>query len=85
MKAVKEQQQGRTREQFLSSATSTLELVGPRTAKTESEVKSNTMGPLIKNTIARSKTIICPNGILQNPIGFHEGKRVWGGGIVKVK
>ncbi len=31
------------------------------------------------------KTVTSDKGILQNPTGWHEGERVWGGGIVKVK
>ncbi|CAH0520514.1 unnamed protein product [Peronospora belbahrii] len=33
----------------------------------------------------RCKTILSSEGILQNPLGRHEGKRVWGGGIVKLR
>lgn len=33
---------------------------------------------------ASYKTYISKDGILQNASGFHEGKRVWGGGIVRV-
>jgi len=32
-----------------------------------------------------SVTAINKLGIYQNPTGFHEGRRVWGGGIVKLK
>jgi len=31
------------------------------------------------------KTLINEFGVLQNPTGWHEGKRVWGGGVVKDK
>eukprot|EP01121_Diplochlamys_sp_Union-15-3_P008552 TRINITY_DN2277_c0_g1_i2.p1 TRINITY_DN2277_c0_g1~~TRINITY_DN2277_c0_g1_i2.p1 ORF type:complete len:213 (+),score=53.64 TRINITY_DN2277_c0_g1_i2:388-1026(+) len=30
-------------------------------------------------------TVISKLGIYQNPTGWHQGRRVWGGGIVKVK
>jgi len=31
------------------------------------------------------KTVQNEQGILQNPTGWHEGQRVWGGGIVKYR
>jgi hypothetical protein len=29
--------------------------------------------------------VTSPGGIQQNPLGRHDGRRVWGGGIVKIK
>jgi len=31
------------------------------------------------------RTVISSRGIIQNPTGVHEGKRVWGGGIIKYR
>ncbi|KAJ8518490.1 hypothetical protein ON010_g18202 [Phytophthora cinnamomi] len=33
----------------------------------------------------RCKTVSSTDGVLQNPLGRHEGRRVWGGGIVKLR
>ena len=32
----------------------------------------------------KPKTVVSKHGVLQNPTGWHEGKRVWGGGIVRI-
>ncbi|RLN89195.1 hypothetical protein BBJ28_00010463 [Nothophytophthora sp. Chile5] len=33
----------------------------------------------------RLKTLTSPDGVVQNPLGQHNGQRVWGGGIVKLR
>ncbi|EGZ09997.1 hypothetical protein PHYSODRAFT_396936, partial [Phytophthora sojae] len=62
-------------EAFLSSAASRLQeqeaLLGPQLA--------------LATAPSRSKTVSSAEGVLQNPLGRHEGKRVWGGGIVKLR
>ena len=42
------------------------------------------VAPLSSPPAAAPKTLISKDGIMQNASGFHEGKRVWGGGIVRV-
>jgi len=34
--------------------------------------------------VNKPKTLVSKHGVLQNPTGQHEGKRVWGGGIVRI-
>lgn len=86
-------------EAFLSSAASRLQevqmerrwtvedtnaAVGPATRKHQQEAL---LGPQLALATApsRSKTVSSAEGVLQNPLGRHEGKRVWGGGIVKLR
>ncbi|KAE9017443.1 hypothetical protein PF005_g14670 [Phytophthora fragariae] len=85
-------------EAFLSSAASRLQEVhmerrravedsnevGPVTREHQQEVM---LGPQLALATApsRCKTVSSDEGVLQNPLGRHEGKRVWGGGIVKLR
>ncbi|CAI5717034.1 unnamed protein product [Hyaloperonospora brassicae] len=43
-------------------------------------------GPLMDHALAGDcKTVVSADGVVQNPVGRHEGRRVWGGGIVKLR
>ncbi|EEY69834.1 uncharacterized protein PITG_06346 [Phytophthora infestans T30-4] len=42
------------------------------------------LGPLGTGA-SRCKTLTSSEGVLQNPLGRHEGKRVWGGGMVTLR
>ncbi|RMX62234.1 hypothetical protein KXD40_004988 [Peronospora effusa] len=80
-------------EVFLSSAASKLQEVQERgrafkemsdvAVTTESEQES-LLGPQ-RVRVKCGKTVTSSEGILQNSFGRHEGKRVWGGGIVKLR
>ncbi|POM81520.1 Hypothetical protein PHPALM_498 [Phytophthora palmivora] len=79
-------------EVFLSSAVSRLQEVQARrcSAVKETRVRMKTgehetlLGPQVTGG-RRCKTMTSVEGVLQNPLGRHEGKRVWGGGIVKLR
>eukprot|EP01097_Dermamoeba_algensis_P003314 TRINITY_DN2333_c0_g1_i1.p1 TRINITY_DN2333_c0_g1~~TRINITY_DN2333_c0_g1_i1.p1 ORF type:complete len:452 (+),score=120.71 TRINITY_DN2333_c0_g1_i1:43-1398(+) len=53
----------------------------PSNTTTSVTTETTTSSPLTPQV---HQTLISPLGILQNPTGWHEGKRVWGGGIIKV-
>jgi len=83
-------------EAFLSSAASRLEEVHTNKravdsvvahAQTQEQQQQVLLGPQLAQLTAprRCKSITSPEGVLQNPLGRHEGRRVWGGGIVKLR
>ncbi|ETN05778.1 hypothetical protein PPTG_23434 [Phytophthora nicotianae INRA-310] len=81
-------------EAFLSSAASRLEEVESKrriaveeTHVDEAATREALLGPQLALTTGarRCKTLTSSEGVLQNPLGRHEGKRVWGGGIVKLR
>ncbi|KAL3672907.1 hypothetical protein V7S43_002210 [Phytophthora oleae] len=80
---------GRDRETFLSSAALRLQEVASdrrRIVENPVEMKQEELlGPLVAAGAKRYKTVSSAEGVLQNPLGRHEGKRVWGGGIVKLR
>ncbi|CAI5717223.1 unnamed protein product [Peronospora destructor] len=80
-------------EAFLSSATSRLQEVQEKwraieeisnVEVTRESEQESVLGPQLVR-VKCGKTVTSSEGILQNPFGRHEGKRVWGGGIVKVQ
>ncbi|TMW67647.1 hypothetical protein Poli38472_011267 [Pythium oligandrum] len=75
-------------EAFLVSAAARLHEVQTRRPDNETPTASaptqSVMGPQT-HSLVKARTVVSPDGVLQNPLGRHEGKRVWGGGIVKVK
>ncbi|GLE01591.1 hypothetical protein PINS_up010421 [Pythium insidiosum] len=83
-------------EAFLTSAVSQLERVRSSqhvptaeratqqsTAPSDS-APSSLLGPRVDHRI-KTRTLTSPDGILQNALGVHDGVRVWGGGIVKIR
>ncbi|KAL4118534.1 hypothetical protein PRIC2_010859 [Phytophthora ramorum] len=81
-------------EAFLTSAATRLEEVQAdrRRAVQEAPVgmtreqqQEVLLGPQVATGSRRCKTVTSAEGILQNPLGRHEGERVWGGGIVKLR
>ncbi|KAJ0402301.1 hypothetical protein ATCC90586_006379 [Pythium insidiosum] len=79
-------------EEFLVSAASQLERVeaqrGPATTETAKPPAvgstASLLGPRVDPRV-KIRTLTSPDGVLQNPLGIHDGARVWGGGIVKVR
>ncbi|KAG7386941.1 hypothetical protein PHYPSEUDO_014925 [Phytophthora pseudosyringae] len=53
--------------------------------ETRAQQQEALLGPqmVLATGARRCKTVTSAEGVLQNPLGRHEGKRVWGGGIVK--
>ncbi|OWZ19770.1 hypothetical protein PHMEG_0005928 [Phytophthora megakarya] len=75
-------------EAFLSSAASRLQEVQVgrcvKATVVETAEQKALLGPQLTE-VRRSKTVTSAEGVLQNPRGRLEGKRVWGGGIVKLR
>ncbi|KAF4132366.1 Coiled coil protein 84 [Phytophthora infestans] len=79
---------------FLSSAASRLEAVESNRRRAVEETPADEvptrkqqealLGPLGTGA-SRCKTLTSSEGVLQNPLGRHEGKRVWGGGMVTLR
>lgn len=79
---------------FLSSAASRLEAVESNRRRSVEETPADEvptrkqqealLGPLGTGA-SRCKTLTSSEGVLQNPLGRHEGKRVWGGGMVTLR
>jgi hypothetical protein len=67
------------------SAQATLSLDIPEVVKEVSATATTNTDTKSNKRVKEPKTLISKNGILQNPTGFHNGERVWGGGIIKVK
>ncbi|KAG7399084.1 hypothetical protein PHYBOEH_009774 [Phytophthora boehmeriae] len=83
-------------EQFLTSAATRLQEVHHTTHKTNSKSvdvltreqhQEALWGPhlVVANEAKRFQTVTSSEGVEQNPLGRHEGRRVWGGGIVKLR
>ncbi|GMF43785.1 unnamed protein product [Phytophthora fragariaefolia] len=86
---------GQRVEAFLTSAASRLQEVQterkrPVAEDVDADVAARQqllLGPQVALATAprRCKTATSADGVLQNPLGRHEGRRVWGGGIVKLR
>ncbi|KAG6596125.1 coiled-coil domain-containing protein 84-like [Phytophthora cinnamomi] len=93
-----DQAAGERVEAFLASAASRLQEVQTERRRAVEETHAEDvaarkqqqealLGPQLALTTAprRCKTVSSTDGVLQNPLGRHEGRRVWGGGIVKLR
>lgn len=78
-------QSGRDREAFLTSAASRLQEVVCGSVNPVEVKQGELLGPQVTADAKRYKTVSSVEGVVQNPLGRHEGKRVWGGGIVKLR
>eukprot|EP00644_Phytophthora_capsici_P018279 jgi/Phyca11/127389/e_gw1.68.69.1 len=67
---------------FLTSAASRLQEVVCGSVNPVEVKQGELLGPQVAK---RYKTVSSVEGVVQNPLGRHEGKRVWGGGIVKLR
>ncbi|KAK1940610.1 TITAN-like protein [Phytophthora citrophthora] len=80
---------GTDRQAFLTSAALRLQEVASdrrRVVENSVEVKQEELlGPQVAADTKQYKTVSSAEGVLQNPLGRHEGKRVWGGGVVKLR